>query len=337
MRVISGKYKGRPLIAPPGRTVRPTTDKVKEAVFDLLMTEVEGSTVLDLFAGSGSLGIEALSRGAKEAVFVDKSRDSLDAVKENLRGIHAEVYAADYKTALSKLGAAGRKFDLIFLDPPYKEGLEAGILKTILDKDVLSAGGTIVLERSTDNDAYVLPDEFAVFDSRKYGTTTIDIIKKMTKAAVTGTFDPFTLGHKYLVEQALMRFDLVYIVFLINPDKEVRFDLKKRIRFAELSTREYGKRVKIRDYPGMAIDFCRRLGIRTIVRGYRNEKDLVYETEMAEFNKKNGGIETILIPAKDKEISSTLVKKDVQEGIDISGLVDPGVAEEIKGARIWKI
>lgn len=336
MRVITGKYKGRPLAAPPGRSVRPTTDKVKEAIFDLLMEETGDGAVLDLFAGSGSLGIEALSRGAKSAVFVDRSADSVAVIKENLRDIKAEVYLADYRTALSKLSAAGRKFDLIFLDPPYKEGLEAGVLKAIVDKDILADGGTIVLERSTGNPGVVLPDALSVYDSREYGTVAVDIIKKMTKAAVTGTFDPFTLGHKYLVEQALARFDLVYVVFLINPEKEVSFDLKKRMRFAALSTREYGKRVKIRDYPGMAIDFCRRLGIRTVVRGYRNEIDLAYEKEMADYNLTNGGVQTLLIPAKDKDISSTLVKQAAAEDEDISGLVDPTVAEEIKGARIWK-
>jgi len=338
MRVIAGKYRGRPLAAPPGNSVRPTTDKVKEAIFDLIAWDIEGKSVLDLFAGSGAMGIEALSRGAKEAVFADKSRDSIAAAKENLSklGADGEVYMADYRIALSKLGSARRKFDLIFIDPPYKKGLEAEVLKSIMDRGVLTDNGTIVLERSSDNTNYVLPVELSVYDSRDYGATAVDIIKKMTKVAVTGTFDPFTLGHKYLVEQALARFDLVYIVFLINPDKVVSFDLKKRLRIAALSTREYGKRVKICDDSGTAIDFCRKLGIRYIIRGYRNEQDFVYETEMGEYNLANGGIETVLIPAKDKEISSTLVKMDMINHVDIAGFVDENAADEIKGARIWK-
>ena len=117
--------------------------------------------------------------------------------------------------------------------------------------------------------------------------------KKKTKAAVTGTFDPFTKGHLYLVEQALERFDIAHVVFLINPEKAVTFDLKKRMRFAELSTRHLGKRVMVSSYGGLTIDYCKRHGIKYIIRGYRNEKDLEYEKAMAEFNLNNGGVETI--------------------------------------------
>ncbi len=339
MRVIAGKYKGRALITLSDNSVRPTTDRVKESVFNLIRGEFEGKAVLDLFAGSGALGIEFLSRGASEAVFVDKSPDAIKIIKQNLSKIGAdgEVYNADYSTALSKFAAAGRKFGAIALDPPYEEGLEAEILRKIALKDILEDDGVIVLERLKENDSYIIPEPLALCDTRTYGSTGIDILRKKTKAAVTGTFDPFTKGHLYLVEQALERFDIAHVVFLINPEKAVTFDLKKRMRFAELSTRHLGKRVMVSSYGGLTIDYCKRHGIKYIIRGYRNEKDLEYEKAMAEFNLNNGGVETIMIPAKDSNISSTLVKEGIKENKDISGLVNPEIAGEImREGKRWK-
>ena len=120
MRVITGTARGRVLRTLEGEDVRPTTDRVKEAVFSIIQFEIEGRRVLDLFAGSGQLGIEALSRGAASATFVDMSKDSLSAVKYNLEhtklGDNAKVVQTD---ALSFLKLTKDKFDLVFLDPPY--------------------------------------------------------------------------------------------------------------------------------------------------------------------------------------------------------------------------
>ena len=339
MRIISGKYKGRALFTLADRKVRPTTDRVKESIFNLVREAFEEKPVLDLFAGSGALGIECLSRGVSEVVFVDKSREAVSIIKQNLSkiGAQGEILNCDYKTALNRLSSAKRKFGAIFLDPPYRAKLESEILQSIAQKGVLDENGIIVLERRKDNNAYIIPEELALYDSRDYGHTSIDILKKMSKAAVTGTFDPFTNGHRYLVEQALEKFGLVHIVFLVNPEKTTSFDLKKRMRFAELSTRDFGKRVLVAYYPGLAIDYCKRHGIRHIVRGYRSADDLKYENEMAEFNLQNGGVETIIIPAKDSDISSTRVKAGVLEEKDITKLVNPQVAGEImREGKKWK-
>lgn len=339
MRVIAGKYKGRALFTLPDRKVRPTTDRVKEALFNLIGHETVDKAALDLFAGSGSLGIECLSRGASEAVFVDKSREAAGIIRQNLDkiGISAEILNCDYKSALNKLSAAGRKFGVIMIDPPYRDKLEDEILQTIVQKDVLEASGIIVLERLRENSSYILPQGLALYDTRDYGGSSIDIIRNASQAAVTGTFDPFTNGHRYLVEKALETFDLVHIVFLVNPDKTANFDLKKRMRFAELSTRDLGKRVKVSYYPGLAIDYCKRNGIRHIIRGYRNGVDLDYENRMAEFNLKNGGIETIILPAKDGNVSSSLVKAAIKEEKNIGEFVSPAVADEIMSeGRRWK-
>lgn len=339
MRVIGGKYKGRALFTLADNQVRPTTDRVKESIFDLIRGQFEGKNVLDLFAGSGALGIECLSRGAASAVFIDKSKEAANVIRQNLDKIGAtgEVYNSDYKTALSKLSSASRRFGLILLDPPYHKNIESEILTQIALKDILEADGLIVLERQRDNDSYIIPHELALYDSRDYGSTSIDILKKLTKAAVTGTFDPFTNGHRYLVEQALRQFDLVHIVFLDNPEKTTAFDLSKRIKFARLSTRDLGKRVKIDYFSGYAIDYCKRYGINHIVRGYRNPQDLQYETLMADYNLTHGGVQTLILQAKDDGISSTLVKSEVLNQKDISALVSPDIANEItKEGKKWK-
>ena len=144
MRVITGSARGRRLKTPEGLDIRPTTDNVKESVFNILQFDIEGRRVLDLFAGTGQLGIECLSRGAREAVFIDQSRDAVKIIKENLKtcGFAAPVLQQD---ALSYLRGCG-KFDLILVDPPYDAGLYDQVLETINSVDILSDGGIIICE-----------------------------------------------------------------------------------------------------------------------------------------------------------------------------------------------
>lgn len=148
MRVITGKARGVRLKTPEGRDTRPTTDRVKEALFSAIQFEIEGRRVLDLFAGSGQLGIEALSRGAEKAVFVDMSKKAVALVKENLRLTRlqdqAQVIQADYMGFLSR---NRETFGLIFLDPPYAEDFLEKSLQNIVEFDILVSGGIIVTER----------------------------------------------------------------------------------------------------------------------------------------------------------------------------------------------
>ena len=144
MRVITGTARGRRLMEPRDMSVRPTTDMVKEAIFSIVQFDVPGRRVLDLFAGTGQLGIEALSRGARECVFVDNSPASLALVRKNLEicRMQAPVIRAD---ALSYLAGCGR-FDLVFVDPPYHAGLYDKILQALFGFDILSDGGIILVE-----------------------------------------------------------------------------------------------------------------------------------------------------------------------------------------------
>ncbi|MDR0751526.1 MAG: 16S rRNA (guanine(966)-N(2))-methyltransferase RsmD [Christensenellaceae bacterium] len=339
MRVIAGKYKGRKLSAVPGQNVRPTTDRVKEAMFNLIRNKVEDAVVLDLFAGSGALGIESLSRGASSVVFCDHSREAVNVIKSNLEKINSEsqIISKDYRACISELALRGFVFDIIFIDPPYESKIENEVLTLIAEKEILNAGGIIVLERKRDDKPYKLPVEFNDSIVRDYGGTTISILKRETKAAVTGSFDPFTLGHKYLVEKGLEKFDMLHVVILINPDKNPRYGVQKRLRFIEKSLKEYKKKIKISYFEGLVVDYCKQNGIKYLVRGLRTPAESQYEEEMAEYNKTHGDITTLFIKAKDIQISSSLVRDRINAGEGVDGLIDKSIIKEIIAEdKKWK-
>lgn len=177
MRVIAGKYKGRTLFSPKDASVRPTTDRIKENIFNLLQFRIAGSSFLDLFGGSGAMSVEALSRGAARVVTVDSSRDSISLIKKNFAKVGAEkeaqILERDYAQALASL--QGARFDLIFLDPPYNADFYEDILCAIEENEVLSQTGSVVFEHATERDL-VLPPRWTCTDRRKYGSVTIDFL-----------------------------------------------------------------------------------------------------------------------------------------------------------------
>ena len=188
MRVITGTARGRVLRTLEGEDVRPTTDRVKEAVFSIIQFEIEGRRVLDLFAGSGQLGIEALSRGADSATFVDMSKDSLATVKYNLEhtklGDRAKVIQTD---ALSFLKLTKDRFDIVFIDPPYAFETEAcnQLLADLAGREsgeLTGEGTVIVLERSTRSDEPTAPEGWDITDRRDYGETAVYYIESAESA-----------------------------------------------------------------------------------------------------------------------------------------------------------
>lgn len=174
MRVDSGKYKGRRLLENKYDHIRPTTDKVRQALFVKLQFFLPDKNVLDLFCGTGAMGIEALSRGAGKVVFVDKDYRSVNMTKENLRnlGIDQKVFKCD---AITFLMQCKECFDLIILDPPYKSGLYEKVLPIIYDKKLVSADGIVVCEHASGDEFYY--GNFQVFDEKKYGNITLTYLK----------------------------------------------------------------------------------------------------------------------------------------------------------------
>lgn len=179
MRVIGGKFRGKSLFSPTDKRVRPTTDRIKETLFNVLYSKgASYGSVLDLFSGSGALGIEALSRGAKTAVFVDRSHDSALLTQKNLQKVGAdgcEVYRTDYTIALRKL--CGRKFDLIFSDPPYALGIEPTVIELVEKYELLSDGGILVLEHFKGNSLQIDGERF-IIDERLCGQTVLSFLSK---------------------------------------------------------------------------------------------------------------------------------------------------------------
>ena len=179
MRVITGKARGITLKTPEGMQTRPTTDRVKEAMFSIIQFEVPGARVLDLFGGSGQLGIEALSRGAKSAVFVDATENACKLIRENLKRTKLEqegrVVRSDY---LDYLKRCRETFDIILLDPPYAEVFLENALKYIVEIDILQSGGIIVAERPLGKDLPWDFDGYVRSRDYKYGNTLLTIYRK---------------------------------------------------------------------------------------------------------------------------------------------------------------
>ncbi len=174
MRVIAGRYGGRRLQAPPGGATRPTADRVREALFSILGARVEGAAVLDLYAGSGALGLEALSRGAVRATFVESAPAAQRALRANVEalGADAELVRADVLRWLRGARAAARQYDLVFLDPPYRAAAALGAPLSELLPPVLAGGALVVSE--SDRRA-PLDLTLTTTDERRYGDTLIRI------------------------------------------------------------------------------------------------------------------------------------------------------------------
>ena len=179
MRVIAGKARGKTLGTPRGQATRPTADRVKEAMFSIIQFDLPGAKVLDLFGGTGQLGIEALSRGAESAVFVDERLDACTLIKENLSktglSLQAKVIRSDYAAYLR---TCKEKFDIILLDPPYAELFLENSLNLITEIDILQSGGIIVTERPLSKTELWDFSGFSRSKDYKYGNTLLSIYRK---------------------------------------------------------------------------------------------------------------------------------------------------------------
>ena len=181
MRIVAGSAKGRKIETPEGMDVRPTTDRVREALFSSIAFRIVDNRVLDLFAGTGALGLEALSRGAASAVFVDRARKSAALVRRNIErcgfGARAEVVERDAERALRLLAARGERFDLIFLDPPYAGPLLAAALETLAQTALLAPSGVILAEHPADRVPRP-PDGLAIATTKRYGKTVLSFVQR---------------------------------------------------------------------------------------------------------------------------------------------------------------
>ena len=181
MRIISGKARGTKLYTLEGMNTRPTLDRVKESIFNIIQGEIQDAKVLDLFSGCGAIGLECLSRGAKKAVLCDKSKEAIGIIKRNVQKTHmedsAEILNVDFEACLEKI--KNQQFDIIYLDPPYATDYISKALTKIVENKIINAESIIIVE--TDDERRILKEleniEVQIVDQRKYGRATIIFLK----------------------------------------------------------------------------------------------------------------------------------------------------------------
>jgi 16S rRNA (guanine966-N2)-methyltransferase len=180
LRIIGGQLRGKKLNPVRTAAVRPTSDRLREAVFNILAGSIEGTVVLDLFAGTGALGIEALSRGSRKAVFIDHSRDAVALISRNLRLCRLEnrssVIRWDITKNLNCLHRDDQPYDLVFLDPPYDRGLIVPTLQILCRDRLLGSGAHLVVEHTASEGFSSAPESLLIADTRKYGKTLVSFL-----------------------------------------------------------------------------------------------------------------------------------------------------------------
>lgn len=179
MQIITGKYRARKLQAVKSEATRPTLARVKESVFNLIFDRISDSIVLDLFAGSGAFGAECISRNAKKVYFIDESNEAIKTIKINTKNMveDFEIIKSDYIDALKNFSKKNIKFDLVYLDPPYKSKFSENALNLLDELNMLSEGATIVVEHEFENDLQNLKECYIIEKSKKYGIAFVDVLK----------------------------------------------------------------------------------------------------------------------------------------------------------------
>lgn len=377
MRIITGSAKGKRLLTLEGETTRPTSDRIKEAMFSSIQFDIEGRRVLDLFAGCGQLGLEALSRGAASAMFVDASSDAIALVKKNIAATgfreKCRTLVSDYRNYLRKAGGKVAPFDLVFLDPPYAMQACTDALCRLVREDLLAPGALVVMECGEEVPTPEVAGNFEVLKSTRYGKKTgIEILlyrgkkeekpeeesvraaeitvtevaaseakktpveessrkKKKERVILPGTYDPVTLGHLDIIRRAAAEYEEVFVTVFVNPDKTPLFSLSDRLAMLMLATDDLDN-VLVTESAGLVIDYMRDHHIRKIIKGYRNDADLAYEEEQAEWNAEHGGVTTDLLPCEKelRDVSSTLARRRLAEGGDLSGILPEKVLAFLK-------
>ena len=183
MRIIAGEARGRKLFAPAGEDTRPTADRIRESLFNIIGSRIRDANVLDLFGGTGAMALEALSRGAAHAVIVDSAKPAIQAIERNAQSVlkeavaeKARVLQADYRSAIDSLN--GERCDYVFLDPPYRMAdAYADAALRLKRAGALAEGCTLLFERATEQ-TVPIPEGFVMFDTRRYGITTVESIRE---------------------------------------------------------------------------------------------------------------------------------------------------------------
>jgi pantetheine-phosphate adenylyltransferase len=306
-------------------------------VFNALGQFFDGGDVLDLYAGTGALGIEALSRGCERTVFVERDGQLVAVIRENLRRTgfvdQAEVIRGEVGRALDRMVTQGRLFNLIFADPPYRiAATEVGGIMSRLGA-LLAPGARVVIE-SGEASAGGAGGKKGV--TRRYGGTFVTILERseitMIVAICPGSFDPVTEGHLDVIRRASNIFDHVVVAVGSNLRKKPRLQSAERARLIEKVTAGLDN-VSVEVMEGLLVDFAREQGARVIVKGLRAVSDFESEFEQAQLNRKMyPELETVFIMASAEHsfLSSSVVREIASLGGDVRGLVPEGILQTVR-------
>ena len=356
-RIIGGAAGGRRLVTPRGVATRPTSDRVREALFSAIEAwcgSLDGLRFLDLYAGSGAVGLEAWSRGAGVVTFVEQDRKTAALIGRNaeMLGVHrSNVTATSVAAALRKTPSA--PYDIAFLDPPYplSDDEVTAALASLVAGDWLVPGGLIVVERSVRGPDLRLAgrsrggaveevrrDDALVRSRRptprrlhpRSGVTQMPerTPGRMHRAVCPGSFDPVTNGHLDIIERAAKLFDEVVVAVGVNQSKSRLFSPEERIDMLTTACAGWDN-VRVDGFTGLLTDFCLKHEIDAIVKGLRAVSDFDYELQMAQMNSSLAPVETVFVPTSPEWsfLASSLVKEVATFGGDVAGLVPEFVRE----------
>lgn len=341
MRVIAGKFGGRKLAAGVAGVTRPTADRVREALGSVLHARgaIDGSNVLDLFAGTGALGIEALSRGAARLVAIDSDRRAIESITENLRTLgatsDARVVRLDLLKAASHVisrleGLKEGPFRLIFADPPYRELKAITALLAALAVSKVCAPDALFVVEHAENDTLSTLRGLTVVGRYTYGDSALTLLARtqqmgegvaksmatesspssstpsarpeqaVSAAVYAGSFDPITNGHVAIIKSGLVAFERIIVAVLTNTAKKPLFTVEER---TDMIRDAVGgdPRVEVDRFDhGLLVNYAREKGVRIVLRGLRAVGDFEHELQMANMNRHlDSGIETVFIMAND--------------------------------------
>lgn len=341
MRIVAGEYSSRRIEAPKGMNTRPTLDKVREAVFSSLGGSFAGGVFLDLYAGSGANGLEALSRGFERAVFVDMSRDAVNVIRRNAESLgcakRCRIMPMKAMKALERLAEEGAVFDAVYMDPPYQGQTNDQIMTFLAEHHMLKKGGRVIIESAKEDD-FCRDYGYIKFNKDKtYGIVRISYFtaegEKIMKACYPGTFDPITNGHMDIIRRSAEVFEELVVLIMENPRKVCTFSAEERKQMIEDCLRSEGlENVSVCIGSGLTVDYTRRLGAGIIVRGIRAVTDYEFELQQASANMMLADdIETLLLIAKPEFsfLSSSVVKEIALNHGRIDNLVPEAILTRV--------
>ena len=339
MRIIAGSRKGARIAAPKGLDTRPTGDRVREAVFNLV-GPVDGAEVLDLYAGSGAMGLEALSRGAERVTFVESDREAAETILRNLDKLKLEgavVLREDAGRKLAADAAGGRRYDLVLIDPPYAHaGTHASDLGRLPSRrrgGERHRRGRVGLARGA-RPAAPEADEPPLRLGAGHGLRGAAMSDSQPVTCICpGSYDPVTLGHLDIIRRAAGIFERVIVGVVRDPQhKATMFSVEERVGFIAEALSDVPN-VQVEVFSDLVVEFARRFGARTMVKGLRAISDFEWEFQMHHLNRKLAPeVETMYLMSSPQYsfLSSCGVKEVASFGGNVDDLVPEQVARRFR-------